>query len=212
MLPVLYSFRRCPYAIRARMALRYADVRLELREVLLKDKPAAMLAASPKGTVPVLVLEDGRVLDESYDVMRWALAQNDPDHWWEEALAEKTDSLVRENDQAFKPLLDRYKYADRYPEYPAEHYRGLGEQFLLGLEARLKLRGFLLRDRLSFADVAIFPFVRQFAFVDKVWFDRADYPHLQNWLESLLLSDLFLGVMTKYPVWSEGDNPQIFPG
>ncbi|TNF05999.1 MAG: glutathione S-transferase [Gammaproteobacteria bacterium] len=209
--PVFYSFRRCPYAIRARMALCYAGIQVELREILLKDKPSAMLEASAKGTVPVLVLEDGTVLDESYDVMRWALAKNDPDHWWDKVLAAQTDALVQKNDFEFKPWLDRYKYADRYPEFSLEHYLSRGEEFLQVLEEHLNANEFLLRDSLSFADVAIFPFVRQFALVDKDWFDGADYPLLQRWLEGLLLSDLFLGVMTKYPLWQEGDKPQLFP-
>ncbi len=207
---VLYSFRRCPYAIRARMALCYAGVQVELREILLKNKPDAMLKASAKGTVPVLVLEDGAVLDESYDVMRWALAKNDPDHWWDEVLAAQADALVQKNDFEFKPWLDRYKYADRYPEFSLEYYRSRGEEFLRVLEDHLNANEFLLRGSLSFADVAVFPFIRQFALVDKAWFDETDYPRLQVWLERLLLSDLFLGVMTKYPLWKEGDKPNIF--
>lgn len=211
MRPILYSFRRCPYAIRARMALRYACVKVEVREVLLKDKPASMLAASSKGTVPVLVLEDSTVLDESYNVMRWALARNDPECWWNESLAEQIDKLVRENDVEFKPWLDRYKYAVGYPEFSAEYYRAQGEQFLQVLEGHLEQHTYLLRDELCFADVAIFPFVRQFAFVDMDWFDSTPYPYLQSWLETLLASELFLGVMTKYPVWQEGDKPLLFP-
>ncbi len=211
MLPTVYSFRRCPYAIRARMALCYAGVKVELREVLLKDKPAAMLAASSKGTVPVLVLEDGTVLDESYDVMRWALAQHDPDGWLDDSLMEELDKLVQQNDVEFKPWLDRYKYAVGYPEFSAEYYRSEGEQFLQVLEGHLEQHAYLLRDTPCFADVAIFPFVRQFAFVDKEWFESAPYPRLQSWLEMLLASELFLGVMAKYPVWQEGDRPQLFP-
>lgn len=212
MLQILYSFRRCPYAIRARMALRYAGVQVELREVLLKDKPAAMLAASPKGTVPVLVLEDGTVLDESYDVMRWALAKNDPDGWWDESLAEAIDELVQQNDVEFKPWLDRYKYADRYPEFSAEYYRSQCEQFLQTLEAQLGQYACVLRNTQCFADVAIFPFIRQFALVDRDWFDSAPYPRLRAWLDELLASELFAAVMDKYPVWQEGDAPRLFPG
>ena len=193
------------------MALCYAGVQVELREVLLKDKPAAMLAASSKGTVPVLVLEDGTVLDESYDVMRWALARNDPDGWWDDSLVEQIDKLVWQNDVEFKPWLDRYKYAVGYPEFSAEHYRSQCEQFLQVLEAHLEQQTYLLRETRCFADVAIFPFIRQFAFVDKDWFDSAPYPRLQSWLQALLASELFLGVMAKYPVWQEGDRPQLFP-
>ncbi|WP_461482584.1 glutathione S-transferase [Porticoccus sp.] len=211
MLPILYSFRRCPYAIRARMALHYAAVPVALREVLLKDKPQAMLSVSAKGTVPVLVLPEGSVLDESCDVMRWALARNDPDHWWDDALAGQIEQLVQQNDVVFKPLLDRYKYADRYPEYSVGHYRAEGERFLQELEARLQQSRFLLGDSLGFADVALLPFIRQFALVDRDWFDAAPYPRLQAWLQALLASEWFLGVMAKYPPWREGDPTTVFP-
>lgn len=211
MLPILYSFRRCPYAIRTRMALHYAAVPVTLREVRLKDKPQAMLAVSAKATVPVLVLPDGSVLDESCDVMRWALARNDPDNWWDDGLAGQIEQLVQQNDLAFKPLLDRYKYADRYPAFPAGHYRAEGERFLRQLEARLQQSRFLLGDSLGFADVALLPFIRQFALVDRDWFDATPYPQLRAWLEALLASGLFLGVMGKYPPWQEGGPTTVFP-
>jgi glutathione S-transferase len=203
MKPVLYSFRRCPYAIRARMALNYAGVALELREVLLRDKPPSMLKASAKGTVPVMLLPDGTVIDESVDVMRWALAQHDPDHWWNEALKTETNTLLEENDYIFKKHLDQYKYSDRHPEQPQSFYRARAEKFLKQLEQRLRQHQHLVNRRITFADVAIFPFVRQFAFVDKTWFDQAPYPLLQSWLCSFLDSALFLSVMTKYPTWRE---------
>jgi glutathione S-transferase len=185
------------------MALNYAGITVELREVLLRDKPRSMLLASAKGTVPVLVLPDGRVIDESVDLMHWALLQGDPEHWWRHDLEAETNRLVEENDQVFKNHLDCYKYADRYPEQPQSFYRAQAETFLLQLENRLVLRRYLLADRLTFSDVAIFPFVRQFAFVDKAWFDSAPYPKLNAWLQSFLDSDLFLSVMTKYPRWDE---------
>ena len=185
------------------MALNYAEVTVELREVLLRDKPRAMLQASAKGTVPVLVLPDGRVIDESVDVMRWALEKRDTDQWWRDDLQGETDKLVNENDFVFKKHLDHYKYADRYPEQPKSHYREQAEKFLHQLEKKLLLNKYLLADKLTFSDVAIFPFIRQFAFVDKPWFDQAPYPKLQSWLQSLLDSDLFLGVMTKHPRWLE---------
>lgn len=203
MLPILYSFRRCPYAIRARMALTYAGVQVELREILLRDKPTAMLTASSKGTVPVLVLPDGSVLDESYDVMRWALSHHDPDHWCEATLAAETNALIEQNDGSFKAHLDHYKYADRYPEHPMEYYRTQAEGFLQILETRLTTTQFLLGEKISIADVGIFPFIRQFAFVDKDWFDRAPYPNLQCWLANFLESDIFLSVMEKHAVWRE---------
>lgn len=185
------------------MALVYAGVTLEQREILLRDKPLSMLRASPKGTVPVLVLPDGKVIDESADVMRWALAQNDPDDWWRDDLEQLSNGLVEENDLVFKLHLDRYKYADRHPEHAPSHYRDAAAIFLSQLEQRLAVTRYLLSDRMRFADVAIFPFVRQFAFVDKPWFDRAPYPGLQAWLQSFLDSKLFTNVMKKTPAWRE---------
>ena len=185
------------------MTLKHAGIDVEHREVLLRYKPRSMLQASAKGTVPVLVLPDGEVIDESVDVMRWALRQSDPDNWWSDALTSETDKLVEENDFVFKQQLDRYKYADRYPEHPRSHYRIKAESFLSHLEQHLCRHKYLLADQLTFSDVAIFPFVRQFAFVDKAWFDRAPYPKLQNWLQYFLESGLFLSVMSKIPRWHE---------
>ena len=203
MLPILYSFRRCPYAIRARMAVRYAGVEVELREVLLKDKPEAMLSVSSKGTVPVLVLSDGQVLDESYDVMRWALNQQDLDQWRSDQLETEIDELIRLNDGEFKTHLDHYKYFDRFPMQSMEHYRSQAEKFLAVLEEKLTTQKYLLSESISLADVAIFPFVRQFAFVDKDWFDNSSYPKLKCWLNSFLNSALFLAVMEKHSIWQE---------
>lgn len=193
---VLYSFRRCPYAMRARMALRYSGVPLTTLEVSLKAKPAEMLAASPKGTVPVLVCADGRVIEQSLDIMRWALARNDPDNWLQPGNP-LIEQLIEQNDSVFKVQLDRYKYAIRYPEYPMEHYRAQGEQFLLRLDTLLKQSPYLAGDSLSLADVAVAPFVRQFAHVDRDWFEQSPYPHLRIWLERFLTSTLFASVMTK---------------
>jgi glutathione S-transferase len=203
MLPILYSFRRCPYAIRARMAVHYAGIEVELREVLLKDKPEAMLSVSSKGTVPVLVLPDGQVLDESYDVMCWALNQQDPDYWRSGKLEAELDELIRFNDGEFKTHLDHYKYFDRFPMQPMEYYRSQAENFLAVLEEKLTAQKYLLAEAISLADVAIFPFIRQFAFVDKGWFDNSPYPKLKSWLNSFLNSELFLAVMEKHPVWQE---------
>jgi glutathione S-transferase len=203
MTPILYSFRRCPFAIRARIALNYSSIELQLREVLLRKKPMSMLQASPKATVPVLVLADGSVIDESIDIMRWALAQKDPDAWWRDELADSVLALVEQCDIDFKRHLDHYKYADRHPQHPQRHYRQLAEPFLQILEHKLTLQRFLFDDRPTFADVAIFPFIRQFAMVDKVWFDQTPYPRLKTWLQWFLSSVLFTDVMTKYPVWQE---------
>ncbi|MGP5567742.1 glutathione S-transferase, partial [Pseudomonas helleri] len=179
---VLYSFRRCPYAMRARMALRYSGVPLSIVEVSLKAKPAEMLALSPKGTVPVLVCADGRVIEQSLEIMHWALAQYDPDNW----LGPDSAALIEENDQVFKVNLDRYKYAIRYPEQPMEHYRAQGAAFLQRLEMMLEQTPYLAGDTLSLADIALAPFVRQFAHVDRDWFEQAPYPRLNAWLERFL--------------------------
>ncbi|SEO42293.1 glutathione S-transferase [Pseudomonas sp. NFACC39-1] len=195
----LYSFRRCPYAMRARMALRYSAVELNIVEVSLKAKPPEMLALSSKGTVPVLQV-DGEVIDESLEIMRWALAQHDPDNWRLLGNLEGqalTAALIEENDQVFKLHLNRYKYPERYPEYPLEHYRAEGEVFLRRLEALLETRAFLAAAHQSLADVALMPFVRQFAHVDREWFAAAPYPRLQRWLQGLLDCELFVAIMVK---------------
>ncbi len=209
-LPVLYSFRRCPYAMRARLAIAYAGIRTEIREVALKGKPQELLAISPKATVPVLQLPNGQVVEESLDIMLWALAQHDPEDW----LASAADAmpLIQRNDGGFKYYLDRYKYADRYPDYPAHHYRQQGEMFLAELENRLACGGHLCGQDFSIADAAIFPFVRQFAAVDGRWFQASGYPALKQWLDSLLASALFDAVMGKYPVWVAGSPGVVFPG
>lgn len=206
-LPILYSFRRCPYAMRARMALLYASINLELREVLLKAKPEKMLAISAKGTVPVLELVDGRVLDESTDIMHWALGQNDPQSWLSADLETEIDDLVARNDAQFKTDLDHYKYWQRFPAQSQEQYRARGELFLTELEVLLSRQPYLLAGRITLADIALFPFIRQFAFVDKDWFDRSPYPKLRAWLEQLLVSELFLAAMKKSPPWQDGDSP-----
>ncbi|WP_404483090.1 glutathione S-transferase [Pseudomonas sp. HT11] len=192
---LLYSFRRCPYAMRARMALRYAGVPVQIVEVSLKAKPADMLALSPKGTVPVLSV-GGRVIEESLEIMHWALAQHDPDDWLLKGDPRVLD-LIAENDQAFKHHLNRYKYAERYPEQPMEHYRAEGEVFLHKLEGLLAGNEYLLADHLSLADVALAPFVRQFAHVDREWFAGTEYHRLQAWLQRFLESPLFAAVMAK---------------
>ncbi|MCS4246391.1 glutathione S-transferase [Pseudomonas sp. BIGb0164] len=192
---LLYSFRRCPYAMRARLALRYSGVPVRIVEVSLKAKPAEMLALSPKGTVPVLSV-DGRVIEESLEIMQWALAQHDPDNWLlqgDPAIL----ALIAENDQHFKYYLNRYKYAERYPEQPMEHYRAGGEVFLQKLEGLLAERDYLVANHLTLADAALAPFVRQYAHVDRVWFAGTSYKRLQAWLERFLTSPLFMAVMAK---------------
>jgi glutathione S-transferase len=201
MLPILYSFRRCPFAIRARITLSYSAIMVEHREVHLRNKPQAMLDISAKGTVPVLLLPDGRVLDESRDIMRWALNESDPQIWWNDQLAEFVDRLIDENDDLFKVHLDQYKYWERFPQHSQSFYRSQCEVFLLQLEQQLANQSHLLADRITMADIAVFPFIRQFAAVDRPWFDQSPYPKLRSWLETLLVSSLFLGVMEKSPPW-----------
>jgi glutathione S-transferase len=212
-LPILYSFRRCPYAIRARMAVKYAGIPVELREVVLRDKPEDMLRHSPKGTVPVLILNPGeadeRVIDESLDVMHWALAQRDRDNWLGPYAAEAR-ALVAANDNDFKPWLDRYKYPNRYDDIgaasPAEHCL----EFIAELDRRLADQRYLFGATMSAGDIAIFPFVRQYAFVDIEEFRRRPLPAVQRWLDSLLNADAFIRVMQKYPAWKPGDPQTVF--
>lgn len=194
--PILYSFRRCPYAIRARLALAVSETAVEHREVKLRHKPAEMLAASPKGTVPVLVLPDGTVIDESLDIMRWALAGNDPENW----LAGDDPALIAANDGAFKHHLDRYKYPERYAADAVDH-RAAALAILQGLEARPGEHAYLTGARFGLADAAILPFVRQFAAVDRDWFAAQDLARVQGWLEALLGSALFARVMVVREPW-----------
>ena len=203
MKPILYTFRRCPYAIRARLAIKISGVEVEAREVDLRNKPQAMLDCSPKGTVPVLQLADGSVIDESLDIMRWSLAIHDPDGWIIDAAkwAGEAASLIDENDGSFKRCLDGYKYPGRIhanvQEQAAENYRDEAGAFLWILNSRLARQPFLMGEHLSIADTAIFPFVRQFAHVDKSWFDAAYVGPLANWLDRLARSPLFVSVLQK---------------
>lgn len=212
-LPILYSFRRCPYAMRARLALAYAGVRLELREVDLNALPASLVELVPDNqTVPVLHLPDGQIIDESWDVLLWAVRRNDPDNWLGEAESclVEAEQWIEMNDYSFKTDLDHYKYADRYPEHPAAYYREEASEFIQELEDQLSQGRYLLGERLSIADIGILPFIRQFALVDKDWFDQAPYPHVQAWLEAFLNSELFAAVMDKYPLWTPGAEPVVW--
>lgn len=207
-LPILYSFRRCPYAMRARMALAYAGVKCEIREILLRDKPAAMLEVSPKGTVPVLYFPDsGKVLEESLDVMNWAVSQKDPDGWTKQ----KQTELIAENDTTFKAALDRYKYPNRYEDVDPLKQRNQAEKFLMTLEKRLERHRYLTCDQITFTDVAIFPFVRQLARVEPDWFEKTPYKRVRRWLTWCLESPLFSTAMTKYPLWKKGAEPTTYP-
>ena len=207
----LYSFRRCPYAMRARLGILFAGLQVALREIVLKDKPAQMLAISPKGTVPVLHCADGAVIEESLEIMLWALAQQDPQGLMDIKLLSQAKALLEQNDNGFKQWLDRYKYADRYPDMSQTEYRQRGEVFLQALETLLTQNLFLLGDKASVADIGIMPFVRQFAHVDRDVFYSLPYPHLQRWLDHWLQHPLFAQAMTKFQPWQEGDEVVVFP-
>jgi len=205
MTATLYSFRRCPYATRARLAILAAGAPVHLREILLRDKPEAFLEASPSGTVPCLVLDD-RVIDESLDIMIWALKASDPDGLLD--MPQAGWDWIARSDGPFKHALDRTKYATRFPEEDAAQHRADAAAFLTELDAQIDMNIF---DRPSLADMAIAPFVRQFAFIDKAFFDAQTWPNLQSWLDRFLFSDAFELTMRKYPVWREGDAPTDFP-
>jgi len=211
---ILYSFRRCPYAMRARLAIAVSGIQVVLREVELRDKPQALFDLSPKATVPVLVTVKKTVIDESIDIMFWALRQGDSADNLEtlnELDLNTAKQMIHHNDNEFKYYLDRYKYADRYPQESQHYYRQQAERTLLILEKKLAQNTYLLTSTLSLADLAIFPFIRQFAFVDKTWFDASPYPHLKRWLEVLISMPLFELIMTKYPKWQQDDLAQFFP-
>jgi len=199
--PILYSFRRCPFAMRARMALIISGLIWEHREISLRGKPAAMLAASPKGTVPVLVLPDGSVIDESLEIMRWALDRSDPEDW----LVRCDPALVANYDGAFKHHLDRYKYAARYGEHPFRH-RAACLAILFELDRRLGGAEYVSGPWRGFTDIAIFPFVRQFAGVDPVWFEDNAPGDVKRWLTSLVGSELFERAMIRLAQWSDDED------
>lgn len=208
--PILYSYRRCPYAMRARMALMASGIQVEQREIVFWDKPVEMLKASPKGTVPVLILPDGQVVDESRDIMQWALSQSDELNWLpsekDSAFAEMI-TLMDVCDNEFKTHLDHYKYAERFPQELPEVYRLRGEVFLQILEELLAhsysaSKVLALNGKyVCMTDIALFPFVRQFAHVDKQWFEQSAYHYLNRWLKQHLEADYFTSIMKNRPVW-----------
>ena len=214
---VLYSFRRCPYAMRARLAFLSAEIEIRLREIELKNKPHDMLLASPKGTVPVLVkLEENTptlVIDESLDIMHWALNQNDPQDLLRKGDGKSVinmDGLIAENDAEFKSWLDKYKYYDRFPEQSQQYYQQQGEVFLEKLEALLEKHEFLYFDTPCLADIAIFPFVRQFSMVEKSWMSTDEFPMLKNWLAYWQNSVEFSKAMVKFEPWLMSNKEYLF--
>ena len=209
-LPILYSFRRCPYAMRARMAIHISDQRCELREVLLRDKPPSMLQYSAKGTVPVLILQDGKVIDESLDVIDWALNLNDPDDWQRSKDKEKTKELIKINDGEFKYHLDRYKYSKRYDNEDPEFHRKKCLKFIESINNELNNSEYIFDDNISYADIVLLPFIRQFRIADIDWFDALPYNNLKKWLSGFLDSTLLNSIMKKYDLWKEGDKSIVF--
>jgi len=202
--PILYSFRRCPYAMRARMSLLESGVEVELREVILRDRPEHMMKISPKGTVPVLLLPDGTVIEESLDIMLWSL-----DESW---LVGDWKDLIDVNDGDFKHHLDRYKYNNRYENVlSSNEHRDHAVSILKTYDDRLSKQAYLSGDSISLADLALSPFVRQFANTDRAWFDQVPLPHLLKWLEGILESSLFKSCMVKHNQWQEGKEPIYFP-
>ncbi|CAD0184896.1 hypothetical protein RUESEDTHA_01779 [Ruegeria sp. THAF57] len=207
--PILWTFRRCPYAIRARLALASSGVTVELREILLRDKPAAFLQTSPSGTVPSLRLTD-KVLDESLEIMIWALKHSDPQRLLE--MPQVGWDLITVNDGPFKDALDHTKYATRFPDLDVQEERRKASGYLLDLNEQLVGRTWLFGDRPTLADLALLPFVRQFAHIDRAWFDAQEWPNLVAWLDRFLDSAVFSLVMHKRTPWSEGDAPVLFNG
>ena len=209
-LPILYSFRRCPYAMRARMAIHISGQKCERREVLLRDKPPSMLEYSAKGTVPVLILQDGKVIDESLDVIDWALNLNDPDDWQRSKDKEKTKELIKINDGEFKYHLDRYKYSKRYDNEDPEFHRKKCLKFIESINNELNNSKYIFDDNISYADIVVLPFIRQFRIADIEWFVSLPYDNLKKWLSSFLGSSLLNSIMKKYDLWKEGDKSIVF--
>ncbi|WP_108813270.1 glutathione S-transferase [Loktanella sp. Alg231-35] len=206
--PVLWSFRRCPYAMRARLAIQSSGRQVALQEILLRDKPAPFLAASPKGTVPVV--QDGdAVIEESRDVMLWALGRNDPEGWLD--MPQEGFALIDTCDGPFKQALDHTKYAVRFPDRDEACERAKAMVFLKTLNDRLRDTPYLMGSRRTLADMAILPFVRQFANTDRVWFDAQGLAPLTQWLDNFLASDRFRAIMVKYPPWQAGQDQVLFP-
>lgn len=212
--PLLYSFRRCPYAMRARLALVASQTTCRLREIVLRDKPAHMLEISPKGTVPVMQLADGTVIEESLDIMLWALRRNDPQGWLtpEEGALDEMLALITEMDGPFKHHLDRYKYATRYEGADPDTHYAKAIQELGKLDQRLEANSYLFGSRPALADQALFPFVRQFCNADKERFTISAPKRVQQWLEDRISSPEFSVVFgTKWKPWQPEDPITYFP-
>ena len=209
-LPILYSFRRCPYAMRARFALVYSGIKCELREVDLKNKPQELLEISPKGTVPVLLLPDNTIIEESMDIINYALKHNDPDQWLCKDL-KLLDDIVTRMDNKFISVLRKYKYYSRHPEQSKEYYlKQAEEQFIIWLEEKLRRSAYITGEKISNVDIVIFPFIRQFSLVDQEWFDNSKYNHIKQWLQSFINNPIYDIVMQKHLPWQRGDKNKVF--
>ena len=192
------------------MAIHISGQKCELREVLLRDKPPSMLEYSAKGTVPVLILQDGNVIDESLDVIDWALNLNDPDDWQRSKDTKKTKELIKINDGEFKYHLDRYKYSKRYDNEDPEFHRKKCLKFIESVNNELNNSKYIFDDNISYADIVLLPFIRQFRIADIEWFDSLPYDNLKKWLSSFLNSSLLNSIMKKYDLWKEGDKSIVF--
>ena len=207
--PILYSLRNCPYAMRARIAIFKSKQTVQLRDLVLSNKPEEMLIVSPKGTVPVVVLADGRVIEESLDVMLWALEQADPEHWLH--MPEKGYDWISRGDGPFKQALDHTKYAVRFPDLDHTQELGHATEFLQDLNDQIAGFDWMFGANCTFADMALLPFVRQFANIDRIWFNQKNWPHLHRWLDKFLATDRFTEIMLQYERWHTGDSATIFP-
>ena len=196
--------------MRARMAIAISGQQVEFREVILRDKPPSMIELSPKGTVPVLSLSSGQVIDESLDVIDWALNQNDPDNWLRSSQSEKALELIHTNDNEFKHHLDRYKYSKRYDNEDPEFHRKKCLKFIESVNNELNNSKYIFDDNISYADIVLLPFIRQFRIADIEWFDSLPYDNLKKWLSSFLDSSLLNSIMKKYDLWKEGDKSIVF--
>lgn len=214
MFPILYSFRRCPYAIRARYTLSLLNINVEIREVTLKNKPAALLELGGRSTVPQLICEKGVRYPESMDIIRWAMAKHQSKQTspsYSEVEERAITAWLFQTDHRFKYWLDKYKYADRHPSFSQAYYRSQGERLLRRLELKLTHRAYLLGDNMTIADVLVFPFIRQFRGVDQTWFDQSQYNNVKRWLMEIIEAETFAKVMVKLPAWQEGDEKRYFP-
>ena len=207
--PILYSFRRCPYAMRARLAIKASEILVEIREITLKEKPLEFLKLSPKGTVPVLVTYSGNVLEESIDIINWALNINDPQKWLAKGQLSQSqiNQLLNNLENQFKPNLDRYKYPNRFENINRDFHRDKNLDFLRYLDDLIKKNRALNCSHLSLIDYAIFPFIRQFRNVDDKWFDSLNFNFLKKWLFQLIDSKNFLSIMKKYDKWESINTP-----